>query len=132
MKNKMEIVQFIILTIFILLLSTGCESKEEQAAASVENYLTYLVNQDATKLSNISCSDWEEQAIMEMDSFQAVSPALEGMECKLDSANGDVYLVKCNGKIVTTYNDEAREFDLARNTYRVVSSEGELLVCGYE
>ena len=132
MKNNVKIFQFIILTVFVLILSTGCESKEEQAAATVENYLTYLVNQDATKISNISCSDWEEQAVMEMDSFQAVSPALEEMECKLDSEVGDVYLVKCSGKIVTTYNDEAREFDLERNTYHVVSSGGELLVCGYE
>lgn len=132
MQKNINKYGFLFFTLVLIVIFFGCTTPEEQSVKVVENYLTYMVNQDAVKISNITCKEWEEQAIMEMDSFQAVDPKLEGMKCKLENSEENEYFVSCDGKILTTYNDEQREFPLNRNNFRVISEGGEYYVCGYE
>lgn len=109
----------------------ACTSGNDNAPAkAVEGYLKALVAKDADRLSTLSCSDWEDDALLELDSFQAVTTRLDGSACEQTGTDGDTALVLCKGKIIATYNNEDQELDLSARTYQVVQEGGEWLVCG--
>ena len=116
---------------FILSACGGGTSAGDAAGKSAEAYLNALVAGDGDKMSTLSCADWEENALLELDSFMAVEAALEDMVCTQTGTDGDKALVSCQGKIITTYNDEKSEIDLSSRTYEMTQSAGEWLVCGY-
>lgn len=121
----------ILFGIVTILALAGCASNNENAPAqAVEDYLTALVEKDANRLTTLSCGEWEEEALLELDSFQAVTARLEGLACEQTGTDGDTALVLCNGSIVATYNDEDQQLDLSVRTYQVVQEGGEWLVCG--
>ena len=102
------------------------------AAAAVENYYAAMVSKDAAKVSNLTCKDFEEQALLEMDSFQAVKAELDNVVCTEAGTDGGDTLVGCTGNIVLTYNNENQTLDVSRQVYRVVQQAGDYLVCGYK
>ena len=121
----------ILFGLFTILALAGCASNNESAPVqAVEDYLTALVEKDANRLTTLSCGEWEDAALLELDSFQAVSTRLEGLACEQTGTDGDTALVLCNGSIVATYGDEDQELDLSARTYQVVQEGGEWLVCG--
>lgn len=117
--------------VMMTLLMAACSANDAEAPArAVENYLNALVAKDADRLSTLSCGEWEDDALLELDSFQAVTARLEGLACEQTGTDGTTALVLCNGNIVATYNDEDQELDLSVRTYQVVQENGEWLVCG--
>ena len=66
---------------FIIALLGSCTPGNDAAAVTVEGYLNALVAQDGDRMSSLSCKDWEPQALMELDSFQAVKVTIEGLSC---------------------------------------------------
>ena len=127
----MRTFSLILFIVFATLAVSGCVSSNDDAPVqAVEAYLNALVEKDANRLTTLSCGEWEEDALLELDSFQAVSARLEGLACEQTGADGDTALVLCNGNIVATYNDEDQELDLSVRTYQVVQEGGEWLVCG--
>jgi hypothetical protein len=102
------------------------------AVKSVLGYLQALVTKDVNTISTLSCKDWEQQAIQELDSLQAVTAQLSGVACSQSGMDGANALVKCTGKILITYNTENQELDLSLRTYEVAQSGGDWLVCGYQ
>jgi hypothetical protein len=123
---------FLVLILVILTnLLSACASKSNNAPAkAVEDYLNALVAKDSDRLTTLSCSDWEDDALLELDSFQAVTTRLDGMACSQTGTDGDTALVLCKGKIIATYNNEDQELDLSVRTYQVVQQDGDWLVCG--
>jgi hypothetical protein len=110
---------------------TACASANEDAPAkAVEDYLNALVSKEEARLSTLSCGEWEDDALLELDSFQAVTARLDGLACSQTGTDGETALVLCEGKIIATYNDEDQELDLSVRTYEVVQEGGEWLVCG--
>ena len=124
--------RFLILSIFLLagIVLAACSSSSDAPARAVEEYLNTLVAKDADRLPTLVCGDWEEDALIELDSFQAVEARLEGMACQQTGTEGETALVDCTGSIVATYNDEDQELDLSVRTYQVVQEGGDWLVCG--
>jgi outer membrane lipoprotein-sorting protein len=121
----------LILAIVTNLLLSACASKSNDAPAkAVENYLNALVAKDSDRLTTLSCGDWEDDALLELDSFQAVTTKLDGLACEQTGTDGNTALVLCNGKIIATYNNEDQELDLSVRTYQVVQEGGDWLVCG--
>lgn len=123
------------LTTLILLLATltltACASNNADAPVNaVEDYLNALVAKDEDRLSTLSCGEWEDDALLELDSFQAVETRLDGLTCEQTGTEGDTALVLCNGKIIATYGNEDQELDLSVRTYQVTQEGGEWLVCG--
>lgn len=117
--------------VFTILALAACKSNAESAPVrTVEDYLTALVEKDANRLTTLSCGDWEDDALLAMDSFQAVATRLEGLACEQTGTDGDTALVLCKGNIVATYNNEDQQMDLSVRTYQVVQEDGEWLVCG--
>lgn len=110
---------------------TSCGSSSTDAPAkAVENYLNALVAKDAERLPTLVCGDWEEDALIELDSFQAVTASLENVSCTQTGTDGDTALVLCTGNIVASYNNEDQRLDLSVRTYQVVEEGGDWLVCG--
>lgn len=123
---------FLILILVILTnLLSACASKRDDAPAkAVEDYLNALVAKDSDRLTTLSCGDWEDDALLELDSFQAVTTKLDGLTCSQTGTDGNTTLVLCTGKIIATYNNEDQELDLSTRTYQVVQQDGDWLVCG--
>ena len=121
----------ILFGVFSTLALSACASNEANAPVqAVENYLTALVEKDANRLTTLSCGEWEDDAILALDSFQAVETRLEGLACEQTGTDGDTALVLCKGSIVATYDGEDQQMDLSRFTYQVLQEGGEWLVCG--
>ncbi|HEX2994539.1 MAG TPA: hypothetical protein VHP14_06940, partial [Anaerolineales bacterium] len=126
-KISLIVLVIIVSTMFL----TACASGNENAPAkAVEDYLNALVAKDENRLSTLSCGDWEDDALLELDSFQAVTARLDGLACEQTGTDGEAALVLCQGKIVATYDNEDQELDLSVRTYQVVQEGGEWLVCG--
>jgi len=122
----------VLLMCIAALLLSACGKASDPAAKAVEDYLTALVNKDANALSALSCADWESNALLELDSLQAVSTRLENLACTTTGTDGTTTQVNCQGKILATYNNEDQQLDLSVRTYQVVQQGGEYLVCGYK
>ncbi len=126
-----KIFLIVLITFVSTLLLTACASRNDNAPAkAVEDYLKALVAKDENRLTTLTCSKWENDALVELDSFQAVTTRLDGVACSQTGKDGDTALVLCKGKIVATYNNEDQELDLSARTYQVVQEGGDWLVCG--
>jgi len=112
------------------ILLAACASNSDAPVKAVENYLNALVNKEADKIPTLVCGDWEEDALIELDSFQAVTARLDNLSCSQTGTDGDTALVLCTGNIVATYNNEDQQLDLSTRTYQVVQQSGDWLVCG--
>jgi hypothetical protein len=122
--------RIVLISLAALVLAACAASTEDAPANAVEDYLNALVAKDADRLSTLSCGEWEDDALLELDSFQAVTARLEGVACEQTGTDGETALVLCDGNIVATYNDEDQELNLSVRTYQVVQEGGEWLVCG--
>ena len=125
----MRKILFIVFLAGIIL--TACASSASDAPVkSVEDYLNALVAKDAHRLPTLVCGDWESDALIELDSFQAVTASLENVSCTQSGTDGDTALVHCTGNIIASYNNENQRLDLSVRTYQVIQDSGEWLVCG--
>lgn len=134
MKLEEPVRTFVLILIVVIvanLFLSACAAKSNDAPAkAVEDYLNALVGKDSARLTTLSCGDWEDDALLEFDSFQAVNTKLDGLACTQTGTDGDTALVLCKGKIIATYNNEDQELDLSVRTYQVVQEGGDWLVCG--
>ena len=121
---------FAIVSFFVL---AGCTSSSQNGAAkAVEGYLQAVTVQDINKASSLSCADWESSAQLEVDSFSAVTAKLDGLSCQQTGTSGKFTLVTCQGKIVTTYNNENQEINLTGRVYQAVQENSAWRMCGYK
>ena len=126
-----KILLFLLVAMIANRLLTACSSSNSDAPAkAAEDYLNALVAKDSDRLTTLSCADWEDDALLELDSFQAVTTKLDGLACTQTGTDGGTALVLCKGKIIATYNNEDQELDLSVRTYQVVQEGGDWLVCG--
>jgi hypothetical protein len=114
----------ILLILFITIAASslaacGSSNNGSAPAKAVEDYLTALVGKDADRIPTLVCGEWEEEALIELDSFQAVTTRLEGLACEQTGTDGETALVLCNGTIIASYNNEDQEIDLSVRTYQV-------------
>ncbi len=121
----------VLLLLMSLLLLAGCVNQEDEAAQTVEQALQALANQNANLVSNLSCQEWESNAIMEVYSFNLVKTTLDNVRCSTLGKEADGYTVHCSGAIVTSYNNETSCIALDQRTYFVREESGDLFVCGY-
>ncbi len=122
----------VVLLVTLVLTACGGDNAGEQAATAVQTYLQALVDKDADTLASVSCADWEDDATLELDSFQAVETRLDNVTCQASGTEGDSTLVQCSGSIIATYNNEDMALDLGARTYVVANEGGEYRVCGYQ
>jgi len=112
------------------ILLTACATRIAAPVKAVEDYLNALVAKDAERLPTLVCGDWESDALIELDSFQAVTARLDNVSCELSGSDGDTALVKCKGNIIISYNNEDQKLDLSLRIYQVTQQGSDWLVCG--
>ena len=131
MKDKSKNAVFFFILMFALVITACGGGARDTADTAVEAYLQALVAKDADRISTLSCAAWEEDALLELDSFTAVEVTLNDADCQEASRDGDTALVECQGTIVASYNGEDLEIGLDERTYQAVREGGEWRMCGY-
>jgi hypothetical protein len=132
MKISREVIILYFLCIFINLGLSGCQGgTQADAAKAVEDYYQALVDKDSARLGILSCADWEDDAMLELDSLATVTASLKDLQCQVVSEEGDTTLVSCSGALLANYNGEDQEISLADQSYAVVQEGGEWRMCGY-
>ncbi len=116
------------LIIFSLILS-ACANKSS-APDAVENYLKAKITSDAEKLVNLSCKDWEAQALLDAAPFESVDATFEGMSCKEAGKEDKFTLVTCEGILSFEYQGELRQQNLNEVSYLAIKENGEWKMCG--
>ena len=116
--------------LFLIILS-ACTSGGSQPERTVESYLNAIVEADVNKIITLSCAEWEENAMLELDSFQGVEVSLVDMQCAQSGSDGDTVLIACTGHFLTSYDGENIEIGLDTREFELVQQSGEWLVCGY-
>lgn len=123
------------LVLILLLALTACgqagSGTESGAAQAVENYYKALEAGDDEQMAQLACASWEEQALLEFDSFQGVEIVLEDFGCTATGQEGDTAQVKCTGQIAASYGNEQMEFPLSERVHQVQREGGDWRVCGY-
>lgn len=112
---------------FALLTGCGAGGPEKQ----VEAYLKARAEGNANQMVSLSCSSWEGQARIEASTFKSLNARIEGLMCSAGDTQGNASTVTCAGKIITSYNGESREVNLADKRYALTLDGGEWRVCGY-
>jgi len=125
-----KLLSILVLVLIANILLTACATKIAAPVKAVEDYLNALVAKDAERLPTLVCGDWEDAALVELDSFQAVTARLDNVSCELSGSDGGTALVKCKGNIVMSYNNEDQKLDLSLRTYQVTQQGADWLVCG--
>lgn len=120
----------IVILSFISILLTACASAAGPEK-TVEKYFQAVSEKDTSQVSTLACQDWEADALMVLDSFQAVTTQLDGLTCQQTGTDSNgMAIVSCQGKILASYEGEMLEFDLSIQEYLVENVNGEWLVCG--
>ena len=127
----MKKIAYVLVALLVVVLLASCSS-QEPAVQVVEAYLNAVVDQDDVTLEKLVCEEWQFDAMMEMDSFLAVSPQLENLSCSVVEDSGETQMVNCTGNILATYNEEQQQIDLSVRNYVVNQVAGEWLVCGHQ
>ena len=129
-KITILLVSCLLISIFILY---GCTSADKSDPSKTAfEYLKALSEKDKTKVINLSCKSWEEQASLEVDALLSVGAALNNVQCKVTGIEGDYQLVTCSGMLDLTYNDEIRSIDLSPRVYSMALEDGQWRVCSYK
>lgn len=126
MKNKILFLFFI-----IALTLSACGASDSGASQTVEGYITALASKDEAGLISNSCAEYEDDALLVLDSLELVEVSLaDGVACQEVGSDGDKTLVKCAGILQMSYGGEPQELDFSKLTYEVVNENGNWLVCG--
>ena len=129
MKIKINI--FLVLAIYLFFV-IGCSSAVSDPTDSTIAYLNALAQKDKTKISALSCKQWEENAYMEIDALLSVGAQLEGLSCSVNSLEQDNADVVCTGNLNLTYDNEVRSIDLSKRTFSLIKEDGVWRICSYQ
>ncbi len=100
-------------------------------AQRIEAYLQARVKGDVERMITLSCAAWEPNARLEATSIQGRSPTLDALACRTSATEGNAAFITCTGRIITNYDGERREFDLAERQFKAMQEGGEWRMCGY-
>lgn len=117
--------------VFAIIL-TACSASTNSPSQVIEEYIQSLNNKDSVEISNLSCSDWEANALAEVDSLTGVGSKVENLECKQTGQNNTEIYILCTGIIALDYNGEAQQIDLSTRTFITRQEDGEWRMCGYQ
>ena len=127
-KKRNTIVANGVLAATLLLAACAAASTPTQ---QIETYLRARASSNVNQMVSLSCGAWEAQARIEASSFKALNARVEGLTCQVAGTEGTATFVGCAGKIITSYNGESREVNLADKQFKTVNEGGEWRMCGY-
>ena len=123
--------KFIPILFIVTLLLAGCKSEQNGATKAIETYIQALSNKDSVQISNFSCADWEQNALLEVDSLTGVGSKVVNLKCEQTGQDGTDTYVSCTGSLDLDYNGEGQQIDLSARIYIARQEAGEWRMCGY-
>jgi hypothetical protein len=132
MEKSMKKVVFVFLLVSVFLLSNCSERTSSSAGEAANNYIIALAEKNKPQIVALSCKEWEESAILEVDALLSVGAAVTDLKCEITDESGSEATVVCSGSLDLTYNDEIRAIDLSRRTYSLRNEDGQWRVCSYK
>jgi hypothetical protein len=129
----MKINRYIVLSIGLAIILTACANKSASNAADATlAYLEALAEKDKETVVSLTCKEWEEQSILEVDALMSVGAQLNNVSCSQVGEESENVLVVCDGSLDLTYNDEIRSIELDKRTYTMSMEDGQWRVCSYK
>jgi len=125
-----RIVAFFLLSSLFWSILSNLGSKKE-AEIVVEQFLYALADKNEMVISNISCPEWEGEALLELDALQLVKSTLTDVNCIASGRIENGAEVSCTGNFTNSYNNEISEWDLSTYNFVVSNSNGAYLLCGF-
>lgn len=104
---------------------------KKEAEIVVEQFLYALADKNEMVISNISCPEWEGEALLELDALQLVKSTLTDVNCVASGRIENGTEVSCTGDFTNSYNNEVSEWDLSTYSFVVSNSNGAYLLCGF-
>ncbi len=121
------------LSLFSLVLLVSCTSTPVPGPAdAVTTYWQAMVAKDAAQLSNLSCAEYETEALTTLESFDSFEPTLNELSCDVLEETGDTARVACTGSIEVSYGAENLVIDLSERAYTAKKENGDWRMCGAE
>lgn len=123
----------LILMMLCIAVFTACSKKSDSSDAvkPVEAFYNAIVSQNRDRVSSIACSDWEKDALRDVDSFMGVKSELKDFSCSVSQSGDKEATVTCKGAIAASYGAEITEFPLENRSHKVIKEQGEWRICGY-
>jgi len=131
LKKYLRTSCLVFLGMLISFILIACNSGQHDASKAIEAYIHALSNKDSVQISNLSCADWEQNALLEVDSLTAVGSKVENLTCEQTGQDGANTYVSCTGVLSLDYNGEVQQIDLSTRTYIARQEDGEWRMCGY-
>jgi hypothetical protein len=131
LKNSIRTIYISIFCILFISVLAACKNGQNGAAQAIVAYIQALSKKDTVQISNLSCADWEQNALLEVDSLTAVGSTVENLSCAKTGQDGVDTYVSCTGVLALDYNGEAQQIDLSTRTYIARQEAGEWRMCGY-
>src|SRR5206468_12834353 len=103
------------LALILVIFLSGCQAGQAGqtgAASAIQKYLQARAASDVDQMTLLSCPAWEAQARVEAASFKSMNAKLDAVTCQVSGSDSGSTLVTCQGKIVTTYQGEARQWSV--------------------
>ena len=129
---KKSVFLFLFLSVLVFLLSNCSGQVNYSADEAVNNYIIALAEKNKPQVVALSCKEWEESAILEIDALLSVDAAVSDINCKVVDETETEAAVVCSGSLDLTYNDEIRAIDLSRRTYTLRNEDSQWRVCSYK
>src|SRR3954469_20692503 len=121
------------LAVLMSMMLAACNNPQPDSPVGVvQSYVQARVTSDENKLIAISCKAQESQAKKDADSFRSMKATLDSITCKQAGEDSAFTIVACEGKIVTEYAGETRDWNLADRNFKTVQEDGQWKVCGYK
>jgi hypothetical protein len=131
LKSRSTFIWIVMLVFASAVGLVSCTSGQNGAVNAIEAYIQALSDKDEVQISNLSCADWEKEAILEVDSMTAVGSNVEDLSCHQAGQEEGVAYVTCSGVLALDYNGEAQEIDLSARTFIARQEGGIWRMCGY-
>jgi archaellum component FlaF (FlaF/FlaG flagellin family) len=131
LKKSFRTICIIILCTLFGIVLLACNNGQNGAAQAIVAYIQALSKKDTVQISNLSCANWEQNALLEVDSLTAVGSTVENLSCAKTGQDGVDTYVSCTGVLALDYNGEAQQIDLSTRTYIARQEAGEWRMCGY-
>ena len=123
-------IRIVFVSLLISVAALAACTKTDAPASAAEAYWKAMAVKDSNTLSNLSCKDYEAQALSTLDSFSAVDLTLKDIHCTTGANDGTNADVTCKGSLDASYGSEDSSFDLSISTYQMVLDNGNWLMCG--
>lgn len=127
---KLKRYTWALFALLALLFLSGCSASQADPALAIDAYIQALAAKDKDALIAHSCLEWEETALLELDSLSGVTAVAKDLACEAAGEQGEDRLVFCSGTLELNYSGELQSLDLTTQSFVARYQDGEWRMCG--